>query len=275
VTPEEKQSRLEEILQSYGSTIVAFSGGVDSAYLAFVAHRVLGPRALAITAISPSLASFQREDALHFAAVHGLHHEVIHTEEMDNPNYAANPSNRCYFCKDELFSKLTSMALERGYKTVSYGVNADDLGDFRPGQQAARKFGIHSPLVDAGLAKDDIRALSRDLHLETWDHPASACLSSRIPYGMMVTVDKLSVIDRGEQALHELGFRQVRVRHHGDMVRIEISPDEMAGALHVEMAAQLTRIFKSLGFKYVTLDLEGYRTGALNETLDIHSGDHL
>ncbi|MDD5542066.1 MAG: ATP-dependent sacrificial sulfur transferase LarE [Acidobacteriia bacterium] len=267
MTIDEKYKKLDEILRGMESTIVAFSGGVDSAFLAFVADRVLGDRALAVTADSPSLASFQREDALRFAGNYGLRHEMIRTEEMENPDYVVNPANRCFFCKDELFQKLTQMAAERGFRTVAYGVNVDDLGDYRPGQQAARKFGVSAPLVDAQLRKSEIRELSRALHLETWDHPASACLSSRIPYGMMVTVDKLKAIDRGEEALHRLGFRQVRVRHHGEVVRIEIASDEMPSALKPEMAKQFTSIFKSLGFKYVTLDLEGYRQGALNEVL--------
>jgi uncharacterized protein len=269
---EEKQAKLEIVLKNYQSTIVAFSGGVDSAFLAYVAHRVLGDRALAVTAISPSLASFQREDALTFAREYGFRHEVIQTEEMADSNYVANPANRCYFCKEELFGKLKTLAELRGYQTVSYGVNVDDLGDFRPGQEAARKFGVYAPLVEAGLKKAEIRSLSRSLNLNTWDHPASACLSSRIPYGMMVTVDKLEAIDRGEDALHRLGFRQVRVRHHGEIVRIEISPDEMSRALQMDTVGEFTRIFKSLGFKYVTLDLEGYRQGALNEVLDLGPG---
>jgi pyridinium-3,5-biscarboxylic acid mononucleotide sulfurtransferase len=269
---EEKQAKLENILSDYQSTIVAFSGGVDSAYLAFVAHRVLGERALAVTAVSASLASFQREDALNFAKQYGFRHEVIQTEEMADSNYVVNPANRCYFCKEELFGKLKTLADQRGYQTVSYGVNVDDLGDYRPGQEAARKFGVHAPLVEASLKKAEIRSLSHSLNLATWDRPASACLSSRIPYGMMVTVDKLEAIDQGEDALHRLGFRQVRVRHHGEIVRIEISPDEMTRALQLGMTCEFTRIFKSLGFKYVTLDLEGYRQGALNEVLDLPSG---
>lgn len=266
---EEKQTKLEEILRGYGSTIIAFSGGVDSAYLAFVANGVLGDRALAVTADSPSLASFQRRDALEFAKKYQICHELIFTQEMQNPKYVSNPSDRCFFCKDELFSKLKMMAQQRGFNTVSYGVNLDDLSDFRPGQQAANKLGVRAPLVEASLNKEEIRALSHLSNLDTWDHPASACLSSRIPYGMMVTVDKLKAIDRGEQALRELGFRQVRVRHHGDVVRIEISHDEMARALRLDMAQRFTEIFKSLGFKYVTLDLEGYRQGALNEALNL------
>jgi uncharacterized protein len=264
---EKKQSKLEETLRGYEAVLVAFSGGVDSAYLAFIAHRVLGQRALAVTADSPSLASFQREDVIQFVSHHQLHHEFIFTEEMANPEYVANPANRCFFCKEELFTRLTSMAKERGYKKVVYGVNLDDLGDYRPGQQAALQMGVEAPLVEARLTKADIRELSRRLNLETWDHPASACLSSRIPYGMMVTMEKLSAIDRGEQGLHKLGFHQVRVRHHGELARIEIAPEEMARALHPQMARQFAQLFKSLGFKYVTLDLEGYRQGALNEVL--------
>ncbi len=264
---EKKLSRLEEILRGYGATIVAYSGGADSAFLAFVAHSVLRGRALAITADSPSLSVGQRQDAITFAKEYGLKHEIIFTDEMQNPHYVANPANRCFFCKDELFSKLMTMAHDRGYQAVAYGVNLDDQSDFRPGQQAAKKFGVRAPLVEAGLPKEEIRDLSRQLGLRTWDHPSSACLSSRIPYGMMVTVDKLQAIDRGEEALHRLGFRQVRVRHHGDLVRIEISPDEMEKALSLETTRLMHRLFKELGFKYVTLDLEGYRQGALNEAL--------
>lgn len=264
---EQKKRRLGDTLRGYESTLIAFSGGVDSAYLAFVANEVLGNRALSITADSPSLASFQRADALNFARKYKLRHEVILTEEMENPAYTANPANRCFFCKDELFQKLSVLAAERGFQTVTYGVNLDDLSDFRPGQLAAQKFGVRAPLVEAELSKFEIRTLSREAGLNTWDHPASACLSSRIPYGMMVTVDKLSTIDQGEQALHDLGFRQVRVRHHGEIVRIEVSPEEMTHALQPEIARQFLQIFKHLGFKYVTLDLEGYRQGSLNEGL--------
>ncbi len=263
----EKLRRLQEILCGYESVIVAFSGGVDSAFLTYVAHQVLGLQALAVTADSPSLASFHREDALQFIRAHGLAHEWIVTREMANPEYIANPTNRCFFCKDELFAQLTAMANRRRFKKIAYGVNVDDLQDFRPGQQAGFKYGVATPLVDADLRKSEIRQISKALGLEMWDRPASACLSSRIPYGMMVTVEKLSTIDRGEKELRRLGFRQVRVRHHGDLVRIEISEEEMPRALQLEMTKQLKDFFKSLGFKYVTLDLEGYRQGALNESV--------
>lgn len=262
---EQKKRRLKETLRGYDSTLIAFSGGADSAYLAYMANEILGDRALSITADSPSLASFQRADALNFARKYNLRHEVILTEEMQNPAYIANPTNRCFFCKDELFQKLSLLATQRGFRTVVYGVNMDDLSDYRPGQMAAKKFAVRAPLVEAELSKAEIRTLSKEAGLDTWDHPASACLSSRIPYGMMVTVDKLRTIDRGEQALHDLGFRQVRVRHHGEIVRIEISPEEMAHALQPEVARQFSQIFKNLGFKYVTLDLDGYRQGSMNE----------
>jgi pyridinium-3,5-biscarboxylic acid mononucleotide sulfurtransferase len=262
-----KARHLEDRLSSLGSVIVAFSGGVDSAYLAWVAGRVLGPRALAVTADSPSYPETHRQLALRVAREFGLAHEFITTSEVDRPEYRANPSNRCYFCKQTLYVDLTALAGARGFAAVVDGSNADDRGDYRPGRQAAREFGVYSPLDEADLSKEEIRALSREAGLPTWDEPASACLSSRIPYGSEVTPEKLHVIERAEAVLHDLGFRVCRVRHHDDTARLEIARSEMARALDPEVNARLVAGLKALGYRYVSLDLQGYRLGSLNEAL--------
>lgn len=263
----EKEERLLTALGELGSVIVAYSGGADSAYLAWAAQRALGEKAVAITADSASLPDSHKADAEEFAREHGFRHEYIATYEFDNPDYVKNDRDRCFHCKDELFTRLDEVARERGIEHVVYGVNVDDLGDYRPGQRAAKLHQVKAPLVEAGLTKAEIRELSKRAGLKTWDRPASACLSSRIPYGTPVTIQNVKTVDQGEDAIRALGFRQFRVRFHGDVVRIEIAPEELERAMTLEMSRAFTGIFKKLGFHYVTLDLEGYRQGSLNAVL--------
>jgi uncharacterized protein len=263
----EKEQKLFGILRDLGRVIVAYSGGTDSAYLAWAAGQVLGENAVAITADSASVPESHKRDAEEFARVFGLRHEYVTSYEFDNPLYSANNPDRCFHCKDELFVRLEQVGRERGTAHIVYGVNVDDLGDYRPGQNAAVNHDVKAPLVEAGLRKAEIRELSRLAGLPTWDRPAAACLSSRIPYGTPVTIENVKTVERGEESVKALGFRQFRVRYHGDLVRIEIAPDEMPKALTAEMARQFTTIFRDLGFLYVTLDLQGYRQGAMNEGL--------
>ena len=261
-----KERALRETLSSLSSVVVAYSGGVDSAYLACVAHETLGDRALAVTADSPSYPQRHREMALQIARQFGFRHEVIHTSELERPEYRANPANRCYFCKQELYTHLSRVAAGRGAVVVD-GNNADDRGDYRPGRQAAREFGVQSPLDAADLSKDEIRELSRLAGLPTWDEPASACLSSRIPYFSEVTDEKLRMIERAEEVLRTLGFRVCRVRHHDELARIEVGRAELTRALEADTSAAIVRELKAIGYRYVTIDLQGYRTGSLNEGL--------
>jgi uncharacterized protein len=251
--------------------LVAYSGGVDSSYLAFAAHRALGDGALAVTALSPSYPAAHRAMAERVASEFGIPHRTVDTSEMANPDYRANRPDRCYHCKSELFRVLGDLREQMGFDAVAYGVNTDDTGDFRPGHRAAHERGVLSPFLDAELSKQEIRALSADAGLPTAELPASACLSSRLPYGTEVTAERLSQVERGEEALRGLGFRQVRLRHHGEVARVEIEPSELVRALDSAMARRISAVIKPLGFRWVSLDLDGYRTGSLNEGLGVAS----
>jgi uncharacterized protein len=263
-----KEERLREIFRELDSVIVAYSGGVDSSYVAYVANAELGPRAVCITGQSASLPEYQRAEIDQVVKKFGFQHEIIQTEELENPSYRTNNPDRCFFCKDELYTKLESVARTRGIKSIVDGSTVDDLGDYRPGRRAASQHAVRSPLIEAGLTKIEVRELSRQVTLPTWDKPASPCLSSRIAYGTTVTIERLSKVDRGEEILREFGFREFRVRHHDQLVRIEIAPAEMDRVLRKDLIAELAKRFRELGFKYVTLDLEGFRSGSMNEVLD-------
>jgi pyridinium-3,5-biscarboxylic acid mononucleotide sulfurtransferase len=265
--PLEKQERLFAALQGIDSLLIAFSGGADSAYLAWAAHQNLGERALAVTALSASFSRHDRDQAEAFAGTTGVRHEFIETHEFDNPLYVANNADRCYHCKDELFDRLGTLAQQRNFSAIAYGINADDTRDFRPGHRAAREHQVLAPLLDADLHKEEIRQLSRRASLPTWDRPASACLSSRIPYGIAVTPELLDKIDRAESVLRDLGFHQFRVRAHGELARVELAQDELARGFGPGMPQQIAARLKALGFAFVTLDLEGYRQGSLNSLL--------
>ena len=267
LSADEKESQLFANLAKLPSLIVALSGGADSAYLAWAAHKALGDRALFVTAISPSYSTYDRDELTAFLRQFSIRHEFVETHEMENPSYRANAGDRCYFCKDELFSVLDKLAAAKNISAVAYGVNADDTLDFRPGHRAATEHHVLAPLLDVRLRKSEVRELSRRANLPTWDRPASACLASRVPYGTEVTPERLSLIGRAEAALRDLGFRQFRVRLHDKLARVEIAPDELPRALTPEMAAAINARLKSAGFLYVSLDLEGYRQGSLNAAL--------
>jgi uncharacterized protein len=266
---EENLEQLKKTLREMGTVLIAYSGGVDSSFLAVTAHEVLGQNSLAVFASSPVAPPMEKEAAESLAHQFGLRFRIIESNEMANPDFVANPPERCYYCKRELFSELKPIALAEGLKWVADGTNADDLSDYRPGRKASAEAGIRSPLLEVGLTKAEIRQLSRTQGLPTWDRPASPCLASRIPYGIPVTAETLNKIAQGEKYLHNLGLRQVRLRHHGDIARIELDQPDMAKIIKTDIRQGIIEHFKALGYKYVTLDLTGYRTGSLNEFLGI------
>jgi pyridinium-3,5-biscarboxylic acid mononucleotide sulfurtransferase len=268
-SPEQKETNLRRLMRELKSVLVAYSGGVDSTYLGLIATEELGENAICAIGISPSVSAFQRAEAKNLAETLHFNFDSIDTLELEDPSYAANPSNRCFFCKSELFGRLTSLAAERGFSYVVDGTNADDLMDHRPGRVAANQLNVRSPLAEIGFTKNDIRERSKVLGLPTWDRPASPCLSSRIAYGVPVTVGRLARVQRGEEFLRAEGFREFRVRDHGDLARIEIAREELGRIMNVEAVAALERQFRSFGFKYVTLDLAGFRSGSLNQTVQI------
>lgn len=270
----QKEQKLFDVLRSLERVLVAYSGGTDSAYLAWAAHQALGDNAIAITADSASIPESHKRDAVDFVKQFGIRHEFIPTYEFENPAYSANNPDRCFHCKDELFRRMEEVAPQYGSPAIIYGVNADDLGDFRPGQNAAKIHEVKAPLVDAGLTKREIRELSRLGGLPTWDRPAAACLSSRVPYGTQVTRETIKTIETAEERIKALGFRQFRVRFHNDLARIEIDRAELPAALSVDMMDRLHAALAGLGFHYVTLDLKGYRQGSLNEVLGPNRAGH-
>ena len=266
-TTQQKMDALKSILGDMGSVIVAYSGGVDSAFLAAAANDALGRNALAVTAKSPSLAPAELREAVELAERLGLNHRIVETHEVEREDYAANNPNRCFFCKDELYTYLSAYARDEGYEHIANGTNTDDLGDFRPGLNAAKQYGVRSPMVEADLSKADIRELSKDMDLPTWDKPAQACLSSRIPYGSMVTVEALTRIAQAEEFLHGLGIRQLRVRHHDTIARIEVKPQDFLTLTDDAVREKVVAKFREIGYSYVTLDLQGFRSGSMNEVL--------